>query len=371
VIQRALRGIAHRPSKKESFNTGRWIEIQMLPSLARLDNCSNFFEMFFKNSPEAGLPVRCGIILAAGEGNRLRSFVKKLRGYPLPKQYVNFIGRRSMLEHTFYRAQKMIPPERLFTVVSGSHLRHPEVARQLSTRPIACIVEQPDNKDTGPGLLLPLAHLYKRYPDSMVVVFPSDHFILGEDRFMAYVDQAFRLVEQDPAKMVLLGVHPSEAEPEYGYIVPGKKLYGPSGLGACEVSRFIEKPDRHVARDLISGGGLWNTLVMIFKTKIFLKEMDRINPRLFGFFERIWHAIGLPSVADVVKKAYEQVDPVNLSKGFLEILALDRPSRLLVLPVRGVEWSDWGSEQRIVTVLGGAGRLGSRNGFCKNEFSRF
>jgi mannose-1-phosphate guanylyltransferase len=167
--------------------------------------------MFFKTSPETEASTRCGIILAAGEGIRLRPFVEKLRGCALPKQYVNFIGKRSMLEHTFSRAQKMIPAERLFTVVSQNHLRYPEVAQQLSSRPTACIVEQPDNRDTGPGLLLPLAHLYRRYADSIVVVFPSDHFILEEDRFMAYVDQAFRVVEQDPAKVVLLGVHPSEA----------------------------------------------------------------------------------------------------------------------------------------------------------------
>jgi mannose-1-phosphate guanylyltransferase len=74
--------------------------------------------MFFKTSHGAGLPARCGIVLAAGEGKRLRSFVENLSGYALPKQYVNFTGKRSMLEHTFCRAQKMIPPERLFTVVS-------------------------------------------------------------------------------------------------------------------------------------------------------------------------------------------------------------------------------------------------------------
>jgi hypothetical protein len=39
--------------------------------------------------------------MAAGEGRRLRSFVEKLRGYALCKQYVNFIGKGSMLEHTF------------------------------------------------------------------------------------------------------------------------------------------------------------------------------------------------------------------------------------------------------------------------------
>ena len=135
----------------------------------------------FITSREA--PTRCGIILAAGEGNRLRSFVENLRGDALPKQYVNFIGKRSMLEHTLYRAQKMIPAERLFTVVSQNHLKYPEVTRQLMGWPVARIVEQPANKDTGPGLLLPLAHVYKLYPDSTVAVFPSDHFILEEDLF--------------------------------------------------------------------------------------------------------------------------------------------------------------------------------------------
>jgi mannose-1-phosphate guanylyltransferase len=318
--------------------------------------------MLFKTSSETGVSTRCGIILAAGEGSRLRSFVENLCGYALPKQYVNFIGKRSMLEHTFYRAQKMIPPERLFTVVSQSHLRHPEVARQLSTRPMASIVEQPDNRDTGPGLLLPLAHLYKRYPDSIVVVFPSDHFILEEDLFIAYVDQAFRIVEEDPAKVVLLGINPSEAEPEYGYIVPGKRLNGPSVPGTYEVSQFIEKPEPDVARDLVSCGGLWNTLVMVFKAKTFLNAVSRIAPLLYSSFERIWRAVGTPSLGHLVKEVYQQMYPVNLSKGLLELLPLERPPALCVLPVRGIHWSDWGSEQRIIRVLEGAGYAGRMNG---------
>ena len=360
------------PTEKQIFNHGGWAKYKICFRFPGLIIAETLFEMFFEEaSPKSGVPIRCGIILAAGEGIRLRPFVERLRGSALPKQYVNFIGKRSMLEHTFSRAQKIIPAERLFTVVSQNHLRHPEVTRQLLSRPKACIVEQPDNRDTGPGLLLPLAHLYKRYPNSIVVVFPSDHFILEEDRFMAYVNQAFRVIEQDPAKVVLLGIHPSEADPEYGYIVPGKKFYGLPGFGAFEVSGFIEKPHRPLARDLISGGGLWNTLVMIFRTKFFLKEIDRINPGLFSFFERIWNAIGSSAAGDVVKKVYEQVQPVNLSRGFLEILASARPSRLIVLPVRGVRWSDWGSEQRIMTVLGRAGHLGYGNGFCEKGVSWF
>jgi mannose-1-phosphate guanylyltransferase len=366
VVQRALREIAHRPGKKRNSSAphvcSKYNYFLRFPGLTI---AQTFSEVFFKTSPETGASTRCGIILAAGEGNRLCSFVKKLRGYALPKQYVNFIGTRSMLEHTFYRAQKMIPAERLFTVVSQSHLRHPEVARQLSSRPMANLVEQPDNRDTGPGLLLPLAHLYKRYPDSAVVVFPADHFILEEDLFMAHVDQAFLVVEQDPAKVVLLGINPSEAEPEYGYIVPGRRLNGPSAPGTYEVSQFIEKPEREVARDLVSCGGLWNTLVMVFKAKTFLNAVSRIAPLLYGSFERIWRAVGTPSLGHLVTEVYQQMYPVNLSKGLLELLPLERPPALCVLPVRGIHWSDWGSEQRIIRVLESAGYAGRLNGVCE------
>ncbi|MBI3812149.1 MAG: hypothetical protein HY283_08095, partial [Nitrospirae bacterium] len=76
--------------------------------------------------------VGCGIILAAGEGKRLQPFIRQLRGKDLPKQFVNFIRTRSMLEHTFHRAEKLIPSDRLFTVVDRDHLKHPEVGQQLS-----------------------------------------------------------------------------------------------------------------------------------------------------------------------------------------------------------------------------------------------
>jgi mannose-1-phosphate guanylyltransferase len=293
--------------------------------------------------------------LAAGEGIRLRSYVEKLRGCTLPKQYVNFVGKRSMLEHTVSRAQKLICAERLFTVVSQRHLEYPQVIRQLSRQPMGHIVAQPDNKDTGPGLLLPLVHLYIHYPESTVAVFPSDHFILDENRFMAHVDQAFRVVERDPVNIVLLGIHPSEAEPEYGYIMPGKKLDIPVAPAAREVSRFIEKPKREIARSLVLGGGLWNTLVLVFKAQTFLDAVSRIAPRLHGYFEQIRRAVDTPSAKEMTEKVYQQMAPLNLSKGLLELLPREQALKLCVLPVQGVHWSDWGSEARIVEVLRNSG----------------
>ena len=72
--------------------------------------------------PKGGTTL--GLVLAGGEGQRLRSFVRRLRGDALSKQYVKFTGAHSMLEHTFRRAEILIPRERLFAVVNQNHMKH-------------------------------------------------------------------------------------------------------------------------------------------------------------------------------------------------------------------------------------------------------
>jgi mannose-1-phosphate guanylyltransferase len=175
------------------------------------------------------LPVRRAIVLSAGDGQRLRPLIYTLRGDHLPKQYLNIIGRRSMLEHTLDRLQTLIPPEEILTVISRHHLHYPEVRLQLSDRPQGTVIVQPENRDTAPGVLLPLMHLYARAPESVVAIFPSDHFILQEDLFMGYVDLAYRVAERNPSLAVLLGVNPNMPSLEMGYILPNES-FAPAGL---------------------------------------------------------------------------------------------------------------------------------------------
>lgn len=291
---------------------------------------------------------RCGIILAAGEGKRLQPLIRQLRGDTLPKQYVNFVGARSMLQHTFRRAEMLIPPERLFTVVSQHHLEYPEALRQLLSRPQETVILQPENKETGPGLLLPLMHLYKRFSESAVAIFPADHFVLEEELFMAYVDLAFRVVEQRPSSLVLLGIEPDWPETEYGYILPGDYL---PTLGVRKVLGFREKPQRNVAEELIARGSLWNTMVMVFKPKTLLDFIRVVASHLYRSFETILRVIGSPTEADAVAEIYRRMETVNFSRGVLEMISPGQSLSLLVVPVRGVLWSDWGTEARIMRVL--------------------
>jgi RNA polymerase sigma factor (sigma-70 family) len=226
---------------------------------------------------------------------------------------------------------------------------------------------QPENKETGPGLLLPLIHLYQRHPESTVVVFPSDHFILEEDLFMVHVELAFRVVERNPSRVVLLGMEPSGVESAYGCILPVQRVESVLPLCVREVSQFIEKPKRPSVQELILKGALWNTMVMVFKAETLLDLVRRAAPTLYRFFNSISEAIGTAGETDAVGEAYKQLEPVNFSQELLEPLSLQRPSPLWVLPVRGVHWSDWGSESRIMSALQKTGHLGRLNGISTKQ----
>lgn len=306
---------------------------------------------FMEASETGHSSIRCGIVLSAGEGKRLKPFIQQLRGDTLPKQYVSFSGTGSMLEQTYFRAERLIPGDRIFTVIDPLHLEHAEVCRQICRRPKGTVVLQPKNKETGPGLLLPLTHLSSRYPDSTVAVFPSDHYIEQEALFTNYVDLAFRLIEEDPSKVILLGIQPHSPDPEYGYILPGEEIKPFIPSGARSVSCFIEKPVTPLTEELIRHGALWNTMVMVFKTRTLLNLVRNLVPQMYIPFEEIGKCIGTPSESEVVEAVYRDLQPANFSKDFLEILSIEAPASLALLPVQGVYWNDWGSAQRIVGDL--------------------
>ena len=168
---------------------------------------------------------------------------------------------------------------------------------------------------------------------------------------MTHVYLAIRLVEKDPSRSVFLGVEPNSPESDYGYILPGPEILDSFSLGVRAVSSFIEKPTSNLAQDVIKKGGLWNTMVMIFNTGTLLKKIRQMATTLYDSFRHIEGVIDKPDYAKVVDDVYRQMEPMNFSKGFLETLSREIPSDLTVLPLRGVHWSDWGSEQRIVSTL--------------------
>jgi mannose-1-phosphate guanylyltransferase len=309
-------------------------------------------------------PVLCGLVLAGGEGKRLRPFVHLLRGDLLPKQYVNFIGRRSMLEHTLARAEKLIPAQNVFTIVNDDHLAFPDVRRQVAARTPDTVIIQPENKETAPGILFGLMHIAKRHPNSIVAVLPSDHFVLEEEELVGYLKYACRFVKCDPSRIVLLGIEPDCEESEYGYIVPGGRVRRRANP-VFQISSFVEKPDYDAAQRLARAGALWNTMMMVFNTSMLLHLIETLSPALFRALRPIYRSIGTPDERAVTEATYQELLPVNFSKEILEPLAREYSSQLVTFPVRNVLWSDWGSESRVMEILRKIGCESRLNGLAK------
>ncbi len=307
--------------------------------------------MFNLNREQQRGSALWGLVLAAGDGKRLQGYIRHTRGTDLPKQYVNFVGRRSMLEHTFDRAEQRIPRKRILAVVGRHHLRHGEVRRQLAQWASENVIVQPDNKETGPGIFLPLMHVYKRCPEAIVAVFPSDHFILEEERFMDHVELAERAISHDPSSIALLAMQAGAPEVEYGYIVPRAEPNQISLWGTRGAARFVEKPNTALAQEIVNAGGLWNTMIMVFKVRTLLEMLETLYPTIYRQFARIFDAIGTLAEMETVEAVYQRLEPMNFSKGFLEKVADVYPDAISVLPVSQVFWSDLGSPRRIAEVL--------------------
>lgn len=289
-----------------------------------------------------------GIVLAAGEGTRVRGFLQQLCGGRGIKQFCAITSQDSLVQQTLARVERLIPRERILIVVSQDH--RDEVRQQLAQWPAQNVIFQPINRDTGPGILLPLAHVTHRDPQAMVAVFPSDHFIVDEERFMATVAQAVEEIRRFPRELLLLGMTADRAEEGYGWIEPAGKEVGRESRA---VRRFWEKPYPAETRALMARGALWNTFVFVAQSTTLWRMFRQTAPDLYLTFEMIRVMQNSLHAALFTTHAYETMPSLNFSRDVCEPLA----SWLRVLPMPECGWSDWGSEERILASLQQIGKL--------------
>src|SRR5579862_5170025 len=143
------------------------------------------------NRPLAlGQKDRWAGILAAGEGTRLRSYIHRISGRECPKQYFPIVGTTTLLEQTLARVSLRMAPVRTLAVVNQTHEGF--YSAISSMRAGLELLIQPDDLGTAPAILYALLVIAKRSANaSVATIFPSDHYVSDDDRFMHYVDEAF------------------------------------------------------------------------------------------------------------------------------------------------------------------------------------
>jgi mannose-1-phosphate guanylyltransferase len=285
------------------------------------------------------------IVLAGGEGVRLRPLVQRLLGEDRPKQFVKLLGPRSLLRQTLDRAALGISTDRIVVVTARRHAHYVAEEFTGAAEP-PYVLAQPEDRGTAAAILYAAQWIAWRDPAATVAVFPSDHFILGEATFMAHVQEVAGALARHPDRVALVGAQPTSPEGEYGWIEPGSPVDGHDGI-LSTVRRFLEKPSEDRVQTCLAGGGLWNTAIVVARTRALLELGARALPEMSSRLAGIQRVLDSEAEIPAVQDAYARMARASFSRAVLE----PHPESLAVSRLPRVTWCDLGSPRRVLQVL--------------------
>jgi len=292
-------------------------------------------------------PRRWGVIMAGGEGVRLRSVTRLITGDDRPKQFCSLAGGNSLLAQTNQRIAPSISQDRTLFVLLESH--EPFYSTELADVPSRRMVVQPRNRGTLAAILCSLTRILRSDPQSMVALFPSDHHYLDERKFMAGVELAFAGADADPESVILLGAPAKHAEAGYGWIEAEPAVSTIDGL--LRVKRFWEKPSSQVAQGLLDRGCVWNTFVMVGRAQALWEMIRSCAADQSRAFEPLLTLDESQTDEEALKRIYDKIPMADFSSQVLSMAS----SQLRVLCMGDVGWSDMGDPQRVIDVLSETG----------------
>jgi mannose-1-phosphate guanylyltransferase len=188
--------------------------------------------------------------------------------------------------------------------------------------------------------------MIKRWvPNATVTVTPTDHYVEPSARYLHHVQVAINVATRIRDLVVILGVRPSEPDPELGYATVGRPLT--DAPEARQVVGFFEKPSAARAEQLIGTGAVWNTMVASGTVDAFWSLGRSAEPHLIDILDCFVPLVGTPDETDAIEYIYRAYLPVNFSTDMLG----RAPQQLAVIEVDGVEWSDWGRPEHVEMVL--------------------
>jgi mannose-1-phosphate guanylyltransferase/mannose-6-phosphate isomerase len=267
---------------------------------------------------------RYAVILCGGSGTRLWPLSRSLR----PKQFLNLNGDLTLLQQTAQRLLKWVVPENLLTV---THVDQKFEAKgqlsEISPLLMDGVLAEPQARNTLPAIAWAASVIYRRNPDAIVGVFPSDHAIGNEPAFL----QAWQAAEMgaEEGYLALIGISPAGPATGYGYIQPGERLPMNGGGALRQVARFVEKPDQTNAMRFLKEGYLWNGGMFIFRAAVFMQLLEKYQPEI--------HRVVLSMQSDSLAESYARMPCLSIDYGLAE------KADGVAVVAADMDWSDLGN----------------------------
>jgi mannose-1-phosphate guanylyltransferase len=275
------------------------------------------------------------VILAGGSGTRFWPRSRRARA----KQVLALDGERSMIQQTVERLKPLAGLEKTW-VITNEFLAG-EIAEQLPGLPDGQIVEEPVARNTAPACGLAAFIIERDNPEAVLGVFPSDHVIADEPRFLKALQRGIALAAAGD-NIVVMGIEPSRAETGYGYIETGDYTHDDSAL---YVRRFIEKPNQVRAEEFVAAGNYyWNSGMFLWSASTLANAVREHLPETAPLLETIAAAYGTPQFEEVFRTHYGRCENISVDYAVLEPRSAkgEHTSHLYCLPAE-FGWNDLGS----------------------------
>jgi mannose-1-phosphate guanylyltransferase len=282
------------------------------------------------------------VVLAGGDGQRLRALTTNARGISTPMQYCSLNGGRSLLQTALLRALAVTSREHIVTVVADAH--RPWWEREFSAQSRSPVVVEPCNRGTGFGVLLPLLVIAKSDPEAGIVFISSDHYVEHEEVLAECMREAIAPAVLDSYKLTLLGMSPIAPDSGFGYLSPGPD----SGVGMRPIREFVEKPHQTLAAELIRAGSVWHSGIIAGRASQFMELYSHQNRQLLSDLQAIvarWPDSRIPSAE--IASLYARHRAFDFSGDVLQKC----PRKLQFLNVPPCGWIDVGAPERLAEIL--------------------
>ena len=269
------------------------------------------------------------VIMAGGKGERFWPCSRE----NTPKQLQNIVGQETLIEQTVLR---LIPLTDFKNILIITNDRYADQIRHLLPQlPAENIIGEPCGRDTAPCVALATGIIRKKSggEDAVMALMPADHCIHD----VAALQHDLNLCrEAASAKPVLatIGIKPSHPSPDYGYIECGPEI----GDAMYQVRRFVEKPSREKAMELLASGNFkWNSGMFVWQVGTVLGIMRKFAPDLAGLSDRISAAWGTASFSDVLAAEYAACRKISIDYAIME------KAENIVVQEASFDWDDIGN----------------------------
>lgn len=286
--------------------------------------------------------MRYGVIMAGGAGTRLWPMSRAAR----PKQLLEVVGGRSLLQLAFDRLRAVLPADAIFVCTGEAHRE--AVLANLPELPPDNLIGEPCGRDTANAVGLPAAVLRERDPDAVLAVVSADHVIEPVAVFAERLTAAFALAEEHKDALVTLGIVPTAPHTGFGYIERGEELGG----GAYRVSAFREKPDADTAQSYLdSGWYYWNSGMFVWRADTVLGELEAYLPESHAGLTRIAQAWSGPRRDQVLAATYPTLPKISVDYAVMEPASQGHGAAEVLVVELGVDWLDIGSWPALASTV--------------------